>query len=350
MDLSTLREPIVQAPMAGGVSTVELAAAVANAGGLGFLAAGYLSPDSLREEIQRLRALTDEAFGVNLFAPPAAADSDALERYAVRLRIEAERYGVSLGTPRHDDDALEAKLEVVAAERVPIVSFTFGCPRPGIVARLHDTGGAVWVTVTSPEEAAHAQAAGADALVVQGIEAGAHRGSFIDVDRTEDLGLLAALRLVAHRVALPLIAAGGIADGEGVAAVLCAGALAAQIGTALMLTDEAGTSQIQREAISGPGVTAFTRAFTGRRARGVINRFAEKYSACAPAAYPDVHHLTAPLRAAARERGDREAVNLWAGQARLLAREEPAGEIVRRLGAEAREAIRRVSARFGQPD
>ncbi len=349
MDVSKLREPIVQAPMAGGVSTVELAAAVAEAGGLGFLAAGYLTPDALGESIQRLRSLTGEAFGVNLFAPPAAADRGSLERYAARLQGEAERFGVSLGTPRHDDDALEAKLEVVTGERVRIVSFTFGCPSSRDVDRLHEAGAAVWVTVTEPDEAAQAQAVGADALVVQGAEAGAHRGTFVDADGREDLGLLAALRLIAHRTPLPLIAAGGIADGQGVAAVLCAGALAAQIGTALMLTPEAGTSPVQRQAISGPGVTAFTRAFTGRRARGVVNRFLGEHSASAPAAYPDVHYLTAPLRAAARERGDREAVSLWAGQARLLAREEPAGEVVRRLGAEAREAVRRVSARFDQP-
>ncbi|MGO9322340.1 MAG: NAD(P)H-dependent flavin oxidoreductase [Solirubrobacteraceae bacterium] len=344
MDLGDLREPIVQAPLAGGASTPRLAAAVSEAGGLGFLAAGYKTTDAVREDIRELRSLTGEAFGVNVFAPPARAGGDeALARYAARLRAEADRYGVALGEPRHDDDEFLAKLELLAAERVAIVSFTFGCPHADVLARLYEAGCDVWVTVTNPDEAVEARAAGADALVVQGFEAGGHRGYFVDGPDAEDLGLLAALRLVASRVDLPLVAAGGIADGASVAAVMCAGAVAAQLGSALMLTPEAGTSELHRAALAESSATRLTRAFSGRQARGIVNRFMEEHSADAPIAYPDVHHLTTPIRAAARAGGDAQAINLWAGQAHALAQAEPAADVVRRLGAEARDTARRLA-------
>jgi nitronate monooxygenase len=348
MDLSELPEPIVQAPLAGGASTPRLAAAVNRAGGLGFLAAGYKTADAVRRDIRELRSLTSEPFGVNIFAPPAPrVDGGALESYAARLEAEADRYGVELGASRYDDDHFAAKLALVVAERVEIVSFTFGCPQGEVVARLREAGCDVWVTVTNPDEAIQAQAAGANALVVQGFEAGGHRGYFRDDLDSEDIGLLVALRLVAHRVDLPLVAAGGIADGAAVAAALCAGAAAAQVGTALMLTPEAGTSAPHRAALASPGVTRLTRAFSGRQARGIVNRFMEEHSGQAPIAYPEVHHLTTPIRTAAREAGDPQAINLWAGQAYSLAQEAPAAEVVRRLGAEARDAARQLDRRLG---
>jgi nitronate monooxygenase len=349
MNLSQLREPIVQAPLAGGASTPRLAAAVNEAGGLGFLAAGYKTADAVRRDIRELRSLTSQPFGVNIFAPPGPrVDVGTLQGYAAQLKVEADRYGVHLGAPRHDDDDFASKLALVVAERVEIVSFTFGCPQGAVVARLREAGCDVWVTVTNLDEAIEAQAAGANALVIQGVEAGGHRGYFSDDLDTEDLGLLVALRLVARRVDLPLVAAGGIADGAAVAAALCAGAAAAQVGTALLLTPEAGTSTPHRAALASPGVTRLTRAFSGRQARGIVNRFMEEHSAQAPIAYPDVHHLTTPIRAAAREAGDPQAINLWAGQAYSLVQEAPAAEVVRRLGAEARDATRQLVGRLGQ--
>jgi nitronate monooxygenase len=347
MDLTKLAEPIVQAPLAGGASTPELAAAVNAAGGLGFLAAGYKTADAAREDIRKLRSLSGAPFGVNVFAPPSAApDPAAIEAYAAQLRPEAERYGTKLGDPKHDDDAFAAKIDLVCAERVPVVSFTFGCPEHRTVRRLHEAGCDVWVTVTNPDEALDAASLGADALVVQGFEAGGHRAYFADGPDAEDLGLIAAIRLVARRVELPLVAAGGIADGASVAAALCAGALAAQLGTALMLAVEAGTSEVHRTALAGTGGTRLTRAFSGRRARGIVNCFMDDHDADAPAAYPDVHHLTSPVRAAARQAGDRDGFNLWAGQAHALARAAPAAAIVERVGAEAREAAQAVARRL----
>jgi nitronate monooxygenase len=337
--LSRLEHPIVQAPLGGGPSTPALAAAVCEAGGLGFLAAGYRTPEAIRAELEELRGLTSRPFGLNLFVPgPASRDSAALARYADALREEAARYGAEPGRPAHDDDGWDEKLALAREERVPVVSFTFGCPRRELLAELKAAGSESWVTVTSPAEAESAAAAGADVLVVQGVEAGGHRGSF-DAEAPADLGLLALLQLVRSVTERPLVATGGIATGHGVAAVLAGGAAAAQLGTAFMLTPEAATAPAHREALGGGERTALTRAFTGRTARGVVNRFMREHDADAPAAYPEIHNLAAPIRATAREQGDADGFNLWAGQAYPLARELPAGELVRLLAGEARAAL-----------
>jgi nitronate monooxygenase len=344
-----LRHPIVQAPLAGGPSTPELAAAVSGAGGLGFLAAGYKSPDEVRRDIARTRELTSAPFGVNLFClAERPVDEQALAAYASSLEDETRRYGLELGEPRYEDDGFAEKLELVLAERIPIVSFTFGCPPRDVVGRLRAQDTAVWVTVTEPAEAVLAAAGGADALVVQGVEAGGHRGSFADADSAAEIALLPLLSLVRAGVDLPLVASGGIADGAAVAAVLAAGAAAAQIGTGFLLCPEAATSRAHADALGGEGRTALTRAFTGRRARGIVNRFMTEHDADAPAAYPHVHHLTAPLRAAAREAGDAGTINLWAGQAHALVEDAPAAELVRRWSDEARAAL--VAARARLPD
>jgi nitronate monooxygenase len=343
-DPGELAEPIVQAPLAGGPSTPALAIAVCEAGGLGFVAAGYKQPEVVREDIAAVRSGTARPFGVNLFVPsPRPADPATVRAYLEHLQPEAARQGSELGEPRFDDDSWEAKLELVRAERPAVVSFTFGCPFAQVLDSLHERDIAAWVTVTTVEEAEQAAAVGADALVVQGIEAGGHRGGFSDGEGADGWGLLALLRVVASTVARPLIAAGGIADGAAVAAVLCAGASAAQVGTALMLAPESATTDAQRELLGQPIPTRLTRAFTGRTARGLVNRFLDEHSPAAPVAYPEIHYATAPLRAAARRRGDGDAFNLWAGQAHVLAQARPAGEIVRALAADARSIIRRLA-------
>ena len=339
-----LQHPIVAAPLAGGPSTPALATAVSGAGGLGFLAAGYRAPDDVRRDVAALRDATGRAYGVGLFVPATSvAGPSEVQRYAESLGEEASAYGVEPGPPRHDDDHWDAKLDLVAAERVPVVSFTFGCPAAGVVDRLHEAGCAVWVTVTTVPEAVAATGVGADAFVVQGVEAGGHRGSF-DLAEPGDVGLLALLQLVTAAVPTPVVASGGLMTGRAVAAVIAAGAAAAQLGTAFMLCPEAGTSAAHRAALGESGATALTRAFSGRTARGLVNRFLRRHGANAPAAYPEVHHVTAPIRAAARARNDREALNLWAGQAHALAREVPAARLVAELADEARATLRAVSA------
>ena len=324
--------------MGGGPSTPALAAAVAEAGGLGFLAAGYKTPQAVRADIEALRALTARPFGINLFAPPGPpADPAAITAFGATLEAEADRFGAPVDAPRHDDDGWEAKLALVAELRVPVVSFTFGCPEPHVIAALHDAGTAAWVTVTTPDEARLAAEAGADALVVQGVEAGGHRGSFDDAAPGE-IGLLALLQLARPVTDVPLVATGGLATGRAVAAVLALGAAAAQLGTAFMRCPEAATTPAHRAAIEADHPTGLTRAFTGRLARGIVNRWMAEHPD-APSAYPDVHYLTAGIRAAARERDDPDGFNLWAGQAHQLAEAVPAGELVRRLAAEAHAVL-----------
>jgi nitronate monooxygenase len=336
--------PIVQAPLSGGPSTPELTAAVIEAGGFGFLAGGYKRISDVRSEIARVRERSAEPFGLNVFVPPmGSVDSGALARYIASLQPEAARYGVSLGSPRRDADEFDDKLALAIAERLPVVSFTFGCPDPEVIARLHEHDISAWVTVTEPAEALAAAEAGADALVLQGVEAGGHRGTFSDRDGVGELTTLALLRLCAPLVSLPLIAAGGICDGQSLAAVLAGGARAGQIGTAFMCCPEAGTNPAHRAALATSSRTALTRAFTGRRARGIVNAFMARHDADAPSAYPELHHVTAPLRAAARSAGDPEGFHLWAGQAHARAQELPAAELVERFCADARAALEQAA-------
>lgn len=255
--------------MAGGPSTPGLAAAVTNTGGLGFLAGGYKSPDQIGREIRATRTLTDGPIGVNLFVMSANdADEEELEAYRRELQVEADRHGVELGTPRWDDDAWEAKLDVVRAERPDVVSFTFGCPAAGILRELDGLGILTTVTVTDAAEARAAACNGAQVLV----------------------------------------------------------------GTALLLADEAGTAPAYRTALQDPQFTgtAVTRAFTGRPARSLRNRFIDDHPITAHA-YPQIHYLAAPLRAAAAARNDAQALHLWAGTGYRHTRGGSAAEIVAAL-------------------
>jgi nitronate monooxygenase len=350
--LDRLAVPIVLAPLAGGPSTPELTAAVSNAGGLGFLAAGYLTASALAERLERTRTLTGAPIGVNLFVPGTQAPPQAVDAYAARLADDARQAGVELGAARFDDDDWAAKLELLMATPVAVVSFTFGCPEPVVIKRLQDAGSEVWVTITRPDEARRAVDAGADALVVQGAEAGGHRASFRDdpaEDVTGGIGLLSLLQLVRAQADAPLVATGGIATGAAIAAVLVAGAAAAQLGTAFLGCPEAGTAAVHRQALAASAPTAMTRAFTGRLARGIRNRFLDRHGAAAPAAYPELHYLTAPLRQAGRAAGDLGLVNLWAGQAYELGRHLPAGQLVRTLAEEARAALQQAGDRLGPP-
>jgi nitronate monooxygenase len=342
--LDELRHPIVLAPLAGGASTPELTAAVSEAGGFGFLAAGYLTPEALEARFEGVRERTDGPFGVNLFVPgDPAAETPGLEEYLEQVAPEANRYGEGLGDARFDDDSYSEKLELLRRLRPSVVSFTFGCPAQEEIDGLREAGLEAWVTVTTPGEARAAARAGSDALVLQGAEAGGHRGSFSDTDE-EPLSTLVLLRLVSRELRLPLIAAGGLSDGAAVAAALAGGAIAAQLGTAFLRADEAGTEPAYRDALASPTPTALTRAFSGRRARGIVNRFMTEHRD-APSAYPQIHHATSPLRAAARKKGDPDGFNLWAGQAHQLAPSGPAAEIVRTISDEAREALEAAANR-----
>jgi nitronate monooxygenase len=333
--LDEVTTPVVLAPMAGGPSTPELTAAAAEGGAFGFLAAGYLGAEALADRIAATRRMTGAPFGVNLFVPGRPGDASAVPAYADLLAGEAARLGVSLGEPRTDDDGWAAKLDLLRRDPVPVVSFTFGCPPRDVVSSLQAVGSEVWGTVTTPEEAAGAADVGCDVVVAQGVEAGGHRGSWDDDDpEAAGLGVLSLVQLVRARSSLPVVAAGGIMTGAGIAAVLAAGARAAALGTAFLRCPEAGTAAIHRRALTGTAPTALTRAFTGRTARAIRNRFVAEFGGRAPAAYPEVHFLTAPLRAAARDRHVADVVSLWAGQAYQLGLDLPAADLVRQLAAE----------------
>lgn len=346
MIIDQLRTRIILAPLAGGPSTPELTASASEAGAFAFLAGGYLSAAELRRRLEGTRALTSRPFGVNLFVPGLPTSRKVIRDYENRLQPVARRAGVELGDGRFDDDDWLAKLDLVFTAGIPVVSFTFGCPETAIIEHLHDVGSEVWVTVTRTEEARIAEERGADVLVVQGSEGGGHRGGFsdsADSSPTEEMALLPLLQLVRHATSTPLVAAGGIASGLGIAGALAAGAAAAALGTAFLSCPEAGTSKTHRDALPIEAPTILTRAFTGRLARGIRNTFIDDLGTIAPVAYPEIHYLTAPLRQAGRKRGNPELINLWAGQAHSLSRAESAAALVSRLWSETLAALNDVA-------
>lgn len=335
-----LPHPIVQAPMAGGVAVPRLAAAVSEAGGLGFLAAGYKTADGMYQEIKQLRGLTGLPFGINLFMPQSeTADPAAVDVYAHQLAGEASWYETELGDPDSGrDDGYDAKLAVLLDNPVPVVSFHFGVPAPEVLEALRRAGTVTLATATTPAEARAVERAGADAVIAQGVEAGGHQGTHRDAPEADGsgIGLLSLVAQVRETVSIPVIAAGGIMRGSQIAAALAAGADAVQLGTAFVATHESGAHELHKRALTDPLYvrTELTRAFSGRPARALVNRFLREHGPYAPAAYPDVHHLTAPLRKAAAKAGDPQGLALWAGQGHRLARDLPAGRLVEVLAAE----------------
>ena len=318
LNLADLDVPVIVAPMAGGPSTPELAAAATNAGGLGFIAAGLLPPDAFAERIIAAQKLTSGPLGVNLFVPqPSAGTPATFKAYAAALAAEAEHYGVRLGEPRYDDDDWAAKLDGVHDLRPEAVSFTFGLPTMGGCSRLQNAGITTVATVTTVLEAEMASARGAGALVAQGPSAGGHRATFDPVAKPDCQPLAVLLAALSARVDAPIVAAGGLATSDDVNGVIRAGAVAAQLGTAFLLAHEAGTNPVHRAALKDPNFTetVVTRAFTGRYARGLRNRFIDEHEAEAPFGFPEIGKLTGPLQAASSKGNDPHGMALWAGTA-----------------------------------
>jgi len=329
--LRELTRPVIVAPMAGGPSTPELAAAGSTAGGLGFVPGGYLTAEVFADRITTARGLTTGPLGANLFVPrPSAAIPAQVENYAKALADEAEHYHVELGEPRFDDDAWAGKLEAVMDLKPEVVSFTFGLPQPDEVARMRGAGIYTIATVTTLAEAELAAACGVDALAAQGPGAGGHRGTFDPVAAPASQPLHQLLHAVTVATDLPVVAAGGLMTAADVADVLAKGALAAQLGTAFLLADEAGSSPVHRAALTDAQFTetAVTKAFSGRYARGLHNRFITDHEDHAPFGYPEVHYLTSPLRAASVRAGDPQATNIWAGTGFRAAKAAPTADII----------------------
>ena len=323
--------PIIVAPMAGGPSTPSLVTAAAAAGGLGFLAAGYKTPLAMQSEMDAVRERTDH-FGVNVFVPDdTPVDRAAVERYRERLQPVANRYSVELPPIRwDDDDHWQDKIDLLIADPVPWVSFAFGLPDRLVIKSLQQAGSRILVTVTEPDEAELAFLAGADGVIAQSGAAGGHSSTTNPALYRGDSVTLDLVNEIRSVIPLPVIAAGGIASREGLQAVLSARAAAAQIGTSFLKATEAGTRPTQRDAMGDPRFadTVVTRAFTGRPARALRNRFTEAFSKTAPIGYPAVHHLTAPIRAAAAAEGDPHGLNLWAGTGFGYAREGTTAQIM----------------------
>jgi nitronate monooxygenase len=341
--VSLLEVPVVGAPMAGGPSTPELAAAVGDAGGLGFLAGGYLTTEQLARQVADVWDATDRPFGVNLFVPASANTyptraglagarrAAAVAAYRERLLPEAQRLGVELPQPDPGDtDDWDRKVDLLVRERVPVVSFTFGLPDAGVLGALRRGGSLTLATVTDASEAKAALDAGVDGLVVQGHEGGEHRGTLDPEARPDASDLVDLVAEVARLADVPVVAAGGVSDAERVAALLGAGAAAVQVGTVLLLTPEAGTGLAYRRALADPAftTTCVTRAFSGRLARSLESDFVRRHSEAAPAAYPEVHHVTVPLRRASAAADRPDHLALWAGTGWRAARPVPSATVV----------------------
>jgi nitronate monooxygenase len=351
-----IRIPVVQAPMAGGnITTPELTAAVSNSGGLGSLAAGYLGAREVEQAIRKTRGLTPRPFAVNLFAPgsrqPLSGD------VGTQLRLLSPIHDrLGLDPPAMPDRVAELfseQIEVILAAKIPVVSFTFGLLPEDTMARLHAQGAFVMGTATTVAEAKMLEAAGADAVIAQGSEAGAHRGTFEVPAEPPLVGTIALVPQIVDAVQLPVVASGGIMDGRGIVAALALGASAVQMGTAFLTCDECGAPAAHKRAVldAADDSTSLTRAFSGRWARGIRNRFMEasRRSGAEPLSYPWQNSLTTPMRAAAGKKGDPDYLSLWAGQGTRLARPMPAADLMRVLEYEMREAVKDVSSLAGSP-
>jgi nitronate monooxygenase len=333
--------PIIQAPMAG-VQGSALAVAVSQVGGLGSLPGAMLSPDALRQELAAIRAQTASPFNVNFFchAPPRP-DAEREAAWRTRLAPYFEEFGIDTRTIAEGGGRTPFGSEVadaLAEFRPAVVSFHFGLPSPELLARVRGWSAKVLSSATTVDEARWLEAHGVDAIIAEGFEAGGHRGMFLSEDLTTQVGTLALVPQIAKAVRTPIIAAGGIADAKGVAAALALGAAGVQVGTAYLLCPEATTSAMHRAALKSEAArhTALTNVFTGRPARGIVNRVMREVgpiSAAAPA-FPSAASAIAPLRARAEGQGSSDFSPLWAGQNASGCKEIPAAQLTQELVAD----------------
>lgn len=340
-----VQHPLVLAPMAGGPSTPALCAAVSEAGGLGSHAGAYVAPGKLREEIRAIRRATKRPFAVNLFADEGVTADDRTWRAAQEATA---RYRAELGLPPAGPpaagDSLRDAFPVLLEERVPVFSFTFGIPPREMLDACGKAGITTMGTATTVAEARALEEAGVDLICAQGAEAGGHRGTFDRDAEPALIGTLALVPQIVDAVRAPVIAAGGIMDGRGFAAALALGASAVSLGTAFLRCPEAGTSVPYRRALreARDDGTVITRAFSGRAARGLANRFTREMAGAPLAPFPVQNALTREIRAAAVKAGDSGLLSLWAGQGAPLLREMPAGELVGQILREVDAVVARL--------
>lgn len=332
-----IKYPIFQAPMAGGMTTPQLISEVSNCGGLGNMGAGYMSSDEIRNDIKRIRNLTDKPFGINLFVPDSEASAEAEDISSMKDVLAG--YSSELGMtekpslPEKDYAALYRKqLDVLMEERVPVCSFTFGIPDSAIISELKKPGTIIIGTATNVKEAVECEEAGADIIVVQGSEAGGHRGTF----HREESGMIGSMALIpqaADAVSCPVAAAGGIMDSRGIAAAMMLGAAGAQLGTAFLTCRESGAHSLYKQALlnAKDDQTAVTKAFSGKPARGIRNRFMDEMKGRQALPYPLQNDMTAPIRKHAAKLERPEFMSLWAGQGVSLSEEMTVKELMIKL-------------------
>ena len=346
-----IAHPVIQAPMGGGATTTALTAAVCDAGGLGFIAAAYLSAEQIARESEALRSQTSKPYGINLFAPvlpseSAADPARALDRIAPFF---AELGLPAPAMPAAPADDFDARMSAVLDSGAVMLSFTFGLLPSEAVRSAKQRGMMVVGTATTVEEAVALERGGCDAIVAQGSEAGAHRGTFLGPFEAAMVGTIALVPQIVDAVRVPVIASGGIMDGRGLAAALALGASAVQSGTAFLTCDEAGIPESYKRAVldARDDQTRITRAFSGRPARGIVNRFMEaiepegRSDAILP--YPLQNALTRAMRNEATRRDQPDYLSLWAGQGARMTRRQPAAELVARFVSEAETTIGKLT-------
>lgn len=329
-----IEHPIILAPMAGGPGTPELAAAVANAGGLGSLGCAYETADQAAATIRRTRELTSKPINVNLFAGgfDGAVQVDPQPMLAILAEVHRELGLEPPSLPAAPANRFREQLEVVLEARPEVFSFTFGIPAAKDISRLRSHGILVLGTATTVAEARLLQQAGVDGIVAQGTEAGAHRGTFAGAFEASMMPTLELVRQICATASVPVVASGGLMDGRDIRRALEAGAVAVQLGTAFLVSPECGASPAYKNAVLNvkSDTTVITRAFSGRPARGLRNEFIARLEGreAAILPFPLQNSLTRPMRAAAARRGEAGFLNLWAGQGVTRARSLPARELV----------------------
>ncbi|KAB8138092.1 nitronate monooxygenase [Gracilibacillus oryzae] len=341
-----IKYPIIQAPMAGGVTTSKLVAEVSNAGGLGMIGAGYMPPEKIREQIREIKQLTDRPFGINLFVPNEFHISESVVELAdkllqpIRAQLNIQKKD-QLEIPDYESvlENFLAQVQVVVEEKVSVCSFTFGIPSDEIIEQLKQHNIVLIGTATTVKEAVENERAGMDCVVVQGSEAGGHRGNFLSKDDECVVGLMSLVPQVVDNIKIPVIAAGGIMDGRGLMAAQCLGAQAVQMGTAFLTCEESGAHSIHKEAVldAAGEETVLTRTFSGKWARGLKNDYIslfQEYENFFPT-FPVQNKLTQDIRKAAAAQNNKAFMSLWSGQSTGLAKAQTVRSLVDNIVSQA---------------
>ena len=342
--------PIIQAPMAGGVTTSKLVAETSNAGGLGMIGAGYMAPTQIRDQIKEIQKLTSKPFGINLFVPqPFDVSEDSMKAANQALTTIRQQLHLpdkdNFGIADYNEvlEAFKEQIQVVIEEQVPICSFTFGIPSQEVIAELKQHNITLLGTATTVMEAVQNEAAGMDMVVVQGSEAGGHRGGFLNQEQesSDSVGLMSLLPQVTDAITIPVVAAGGIMDGRGLAASMCLGAQGVQMGTAFLTCVESGAHPVHKEAVLSisEDQTVYTRSFSGKWARGVKNHFIlemQNHEVYLPD-FPVQNTLTQDIRKAASAENNPDFMSLWSGQSTRLAKSQTVEALIENMVAEAKK-------------